>query len=303
MYQMMKLVILGALLCVVGCGGGNGTGTMDPPAEALVDRSSISEQPPQPPLFDCESIAPVPTDKEINASLEGVWEGTLVDCTSQTTSGAWAYVTKTGRLHLVADDDVSQYEHGGLLTGVIREEGETFAGEGRYFSPSGGWSAELTVSGLIRAGNPIIVSADWVLDRARMEGLWAADSGNYGYFALDYGAGQNDPLTETGFGWPAQWDLWRASSFRALDGASWTIERDGAVVGTGIAGGDCAYSGQFATAEPQFVFDLDLDITGCELEGRYSGVGYPHSGPFNDILEVAVDDGNQQSIVMHFGSK
>lgn len=85
-----------------------------------------------------------------------------------------------------------------------------------------------------------------------------------------------------------------ASSIRAFE--------PGGVV-TGEDAGGCTYSGRFAAADPQFLYDLDLTITGCLLEGRYAGVGHPHSGPFNDILEVALDDGDQRALLLYFGSK
>lgn len=299
MRRLVGSTLLTLTLSISGCGGGGGggsaSGTAEPPSEQPGGEPGGLEPPtPQPALFDCSSSAPAPTS-DVDTPLAGVWEGTLVDCSSQTIHTVYAYVTDTGRLHLPWFSD-----GGGLLTGVIKADGDTFAGDGRHFDPSGGWSAGLQLSGLVREGNPIVISDDWIVERARMEGLWSSESGHYGYFALDYGAGQNHPPIPLG-GWPAEWDLWGASSILPFQPTAWTIESGGAV--TGEDAGGCTYSGQFAATDPQFFYDLDLTISGCPLEGTYSGIGHPHSGPFNDILEVSLDDGDQHAVLLYFGSK
>ena len=154
----------------------------------------------------------------------------------------------------------------------------------------------LKLSGLVREGNPVVISDDWIVERARMEGLWNSESGHYGYFALDYGAGQNHPPIPLG-GWPTEREG-GALSIRAREPTAGTIESGGAVKGEDAGG--CTYSGQFAADDPQFFYGLELTINGCPLEGTYSGIGHPHAGPFNDILEVALDDGDQHAVLLHF---
>jgi hypothetical protein len=275
---------------VAGCDGGSnatyqqrvdlsGTGPDGP-------TDQVPPEPPQTALFDCNSVLPVPTS-QVEAEMEGVWDGTLVDCTSGTSGDAKAFVTGDGRLRLLG------MLHGEVLSTAVEIVGDTFAGEGRYFDPTGSWSTALRVDGLIRDGKPIIPS----VERDRMEGLWITDAGAYGYFSLDHSAGQNHPPISLQR-WPAEWDIWASPSDAA---GEWIINPQGVVKGQDVHG--CQYAGQFAAAEPKPFYELNLNITGCALKGTYSGIGDPHSGPFNDILDVTVDDGDQRSLVMLLGSK
>lgn len=293
----------GMTLVLIGCGGGDSSSSAMNLATSVTpaiepDLQSV-EVLPEPALFDCESVLPLPT-LDVNDSLEGVWEGALVDCTSETDEAVIAYFTKEGRMHLQWADPAI---NAGMMKGVMQADGDTFGGGGRYFD-AGSWSTELRVEGLIREGTPTWNVEGWFIERNRMEGLWAADSGIYGYFSLDYAAGQNHPPVALDK-WPADWQLWAARSDISEGSSeligSWSIDPAGAVKGEDIQG--CQYTGQFESAEPQFFYGLALTITGCALEGDYSGIGRPTSGPFNDRLYVAVDDGDQRALVMLFLSK
>jgi len=300
MNRLLKIGLLGLMLSVTGCGsGGNAKEQPDPdstgasPGAVTVQAPSTS---PQPALFDCDSDFPLPT-VQVEAVLEGVWEGTLVDCASNTSGNVFAYVTKDGRMRVqwAAPED-----NGDSFKSVLAASGDAFSGEGRYFDAIGGWSTALRIGGLIRAGTPIIVSDNWIVETYRMEGLWATDAGTYGYFWLDDIAGTNHPPTALQ-DWPSEWDLWIKVTDRRDFLGGWTIDERGAVKGRDADG--CEYAGQFAATEARFFYELNLMITGCALDGTYTGIGRATSGPFNDLLYVAVDDGDQRSLVLLFGSK
>ena len=76
---------------------------------------------------------------------------------------------------------------------------------------------------------------------------------------------------------------------------TWTITFDGHLGGRDATG--CDYAGQLRLIDaPSVTYELDLTVTGCPLAGKYSGLANKTSGPFNDVLHVSVDDGDQRTL-------
>jgi hypothetical protein len=272
-------VVLVLFVGLSGCGGGGGTPPAVQPgaAPATTSPSEVGSR------FDCDSPAPLPSMVEDVplVALAGLWAGTLVDCRTDSRSTMWVYLAEDGRFRISANDASDRRD---MMTGELAVSGDTFHALGTYFFEDG-WATAAWLDGTIEGTE-------------RLDGRWSADWGGYGYFLFRRARvpDRHPPIPLSR--WPSEWVLTESDPDGVGVGAEWHIAPDGSVSGEDAAG--CRYTGQFAAEIPRDFYELTLTISGCALEGDYTGVGHPQSGPFNDILLIDVDDGDQRSLSLTF---
>jgi len=62
-----------------------------------------------------------------------------------------------------------------------------------------------------------------------------------------------------------------------------------------------SYAGQWLLADNRYnLFHLAVSVSGCALDGFYTGLGAWSSGPFNDRLFASMDDEEQTALQLSF---
>lgn len=286
------------LLMVAGCGGGS-AGDSTPPFAPVGQNPAAQEAAANPspqlaepsemvPRFDCNSPAVEETTAD-DLPVAGLWTGTLFDCVADTQIPVWALVGTNGEFRIIQIAAQNTFDfQADQLSGTLKVNGDLVAGGGLSFRAEGG-STPLSMDGVVEPGG---------FREGRLDGRWRDESGAYGYFAMlkDDLDGLHPPLRLQA--WPADWDLWIECCERR---AGWTIADDGGVAGEDDLG--CVYTGRADVSTTFWFYPLELVVSGCLLEGHYRGTVLATSGPFNDRLYVAVDDGERRALLLKFLSR
>lgn len=243
-----------------------------------------------PAEVDCDTAA-FEKRSDVAGKPGGFWTGTLVDCLSGQRREGLGLIAQDGRFRIVSiSADVSD-----ILSGDLEMDGDTFASDGKYFFSGGAdcadcWSTSLFVAGFVR-------------DRQHLEGRWVADWGGSGYFVFEYlGIGYEDQIGDI---------VWSTSLTGEWDGfgddyglgdIGWTVDTAGRLDGSDSSG--CTYTGKAVLADSRFnLIEVEVTLSGCESRGTYTGFAMKSSGPFNDSLWVAMDDGANRALRLFFFSR
>jgi hypothetical protein len=289
MKRYIFVFCIGFLLALPGCGGGGGgesapqltTGAPPPPA--------VPPTPPEnpPPVsasaFDCDSPGPVVPGQGIDALPGGYYQGSLFDCQLGYSVEVIALVSNDGRFRVFPFNSSESH----LLSGTLRTDERNFQGSGLDFAQQGveyfsGGATDLWIDGAIRA-------------RQSLDGRWGTEWGGYGYFTLSYTVAYEIPSSFERLA--GDWG-WYGETNPHGGQVTWTIEASGRISGQDTTG--CDYAGQLGIIDPRYnVYELTVTIAGCEMGGDYSGLASRTAGPFEDVLHVSVDDGDQRALGLY----
>jgi hypothetical protein len=165
---------------------------------------------------------------------------------------------------------------GGLLSGA----GTAFADDGSAWL-DGSAVTDFTASAAVAwpTGNGF--------EGGTLTGTWNTDAGDTGGFELTYSTFYNNPselgplvgswsaLLDPDGSYPAEGD-WEWPFVEKLDPdrlANMTVLGDGTFSGTDAYG--CEFAGQFGLIDERFgLLSSDYQISGCERDGRYSGLAW-----------------------------